>query len=259
MIRKLSQDELDTLLHTFEREQHFLYYSYLTNRRQHTVHYGQFTDGGELLGVLAYFTGLSFNAFSVYLVQESFRIQSMLPFMQQELQQLEDAVGNFILTEEEMGLLAPQLTFVRPPKPLLLMKHTDREAMPSEDQHVMRLGAGDYERIESRLAALNTMAFSREELKYPFFGVMDEQELIAVGGYHVYSEDYVELGNIGTDISRRRQGLGRRICTELTRQGRAISPHVYLNVLEDNTAAVQLYRSLGYEVICKQYIAEFAI
>jgi len=259
MIRKLTQAELDALIGTIERERHFLYYSYLTNRRPYTAHYGLFSDDGVLLGVLAYFTGLSFHAFSVYPVQESFRIQPLLPFMQQELNLPVDAVGNFIITEEEMTLLAPQLAFVKPPKPLLLMKHVDQDAVLPEDRQVVRLGPSDYERIKSKMAELNTMAFSREELQHPFFGITEQEDLIAVGGYHVYSEDYVELGNIGTDVLRRRQGLGRRICAELTRQGRAITPHVYLNVLEDNTAAIGLYHSLGYEVICKQYIAEFAL
>ncbi|WP_314588037.1 GNAT family N-acetyltransferase [Paenibacillus terrigena] len=259
MNRKLSQAELEALLEKIEREQHFLYYSYLTNRRHNTIHYGQFTDEGELLGVMAFLTGLSFNAFSVYPVQESFRLQPLLSFMQQELHLPNDAIGSFIVTEEEMALLAPQLEFIKPPKELLLMKHIDEEAVPPGDHRVVRLGPSDYERIESMMVELNTMAFSREELQHPFFGVMDQQDLIAVGGYHVYSADYVELGNIGTDLSKRRQGLGRHICAELTRQGRLMTPHVYLNVLKENTAAVQLYCSLGYEVICKQYIAEFAI
>lgn len=39
---------------------------------------------------------------------------------------------------------------------------------------------------------------------------MAQDELIAVGGYHIYSEDYVELGNIGTDVVWRRNGYGKK-------------------------------------------------
>lgn len=39
---------------------------------------------------------------------------------------------------------------------------------------------------------------------------MAQDELIAVGGYHIYSEDYVELGNIGTDVAWRRNGYGKK-------------------------------------------------
>lgn len=54
MYRKLTAAELDVILSSINKEQHFLYYSYLTFRRQNTVHYGQYSDQGELLGVLAF-------------------------------------------------------------------------------------------------------------------------------------------------------------------------------------------------------------
>ncbi|PJN54455.1 hypothetical protein PAEVO_11760 [Paenibacillus sp. GM2FR] len=126
MIRRLLPEELGGLLETINREQHFLYYSYLAFRKKHTVHYGQFSECGEL-------------------------------------------------------------------------------STPSR------------------------------------------------------SDDYVELGNIGTDAAWRRQGYGKKVCAELTRKGRAITPDVYLNVLEENLSAVRLYQSLGYVTVCKQYIVEFAL
>ncbi|MEC0255587.1 hypothetical protein [Paenibacillus lautus] len=48
MIRRLLPEELGGLLETINREQHFLYYSYLAFRKKHTVHYGQFSECGEL-------------------------------------------------------------------------------------------------------------------------------------------------------------------------------------------------------------------
>ncbi|MBN3526867.1 GNAT family N-acetyltransferase [Paenibacillus apiarius] len=260
MIRKLTPAEMKAILHSINREQHFLYYSYLTFRKHNAVHYGQFTGRGELLGVLAYLRGLPFHhAFSVYPVQESFRIRPLLSFMKQELQLPDHTVGNFIINQDEMALLASQLDFLKPPKELLLMKHIHQEALPKEDGRVVHLGPSHYDRIESKMAELHTMAFTREELRHPFYGVMEQRELVAVGGYHIYNEDYVELGNIGTDVSRRRRGYGKRVCAELTRKGREVTPNVYLNVLRENEGAVRLYESLGYESICEQYIAEFAV
>lgn len=54
MIRLLTSEEMDVLLSAIDREKHFLYYSYLTSRRPHTVQAEHFTPDGELLGVLAY-------------------------------------------------------------------------------------------------------------------------------------------------------------------------------------------------------------
>lgn len=259
MFRKLTAAELDVILSSINKEQHFLYYSYLTFRRQNTVHYGQYSDQGELLGVLAFLSGLPFNAFSVYPVQQSFCLSSMLAFMKDELHLHNHAVGSFIINEEELQVFASQLEFYSPPQKLLLMKHIHEDVLPTADKHVMHLGPAHFQRIEAKMNELQTMAFSKEELQNPFYGVMAQDELIAVGGYHIYSEDYVELGNIGTDVAWRRNGYGKKVCAELTRQGHAISANVYLNVFEENVGAISLYQSLGYELICQQYIVEFVI
>lgn len=259
MFRELTSTELNEILSSINREQHFLYYSYLTVRKQNTVHYGQYTDQGELLGVLAFLRGLSFYAFSVFPVQKSFCLRSMLSFTKEQLHIPNNAVGNFIVNEEEMAVLGSQIEILKPSKKLLLMKHMHQGVLPPADKQVVHLGPPYFELIESKMTELQTMAFTRDELRHPFYGVIKQEELIAVGGYHIYSEDYVELGNIGTDASWRRQGYGKKVCTELTRNGREVTPNVYLNVLEENVGAVQLYQSLGYELICEQYLAQFVI
>lgn len=259
MIRELTPAEMKSILISINREQHFLYYSYLTARKHNSVHYGEFTDQGELLGVLAFLRGLPFYAFSVFPVEKSFCLRSVLSFMKEQLHLPDNAVGNVIVNEEVMAVLASQLELVKSPRKLLLMKHIHQEALPPVDTSVLQLGPPYFELIESKMADLETMAFSKEELQYPFYGVMEQHELIAVGGYHIYSEDYVELGNIGTDVRWRRQGYGKKICAELTRAGGRVTSNVYLNVLEENVGAISLYQSIGYELMCSQYMVEFVI
>lgn len=259
MFRELTQADLKVILSSMNREQHFLYYSYLTFRKHNTVHFGHYTDQGELLGVLAFLRGLPFNAFSVYPIDKSFCLRTLLSFMKDHLHLPNHAVGSFIVNEDEMTVLSSQLDLVKPPKKLLLMKHIDLDSLPPTDKRVLHLGPSYVELIESKMNEMDTLAFTKEELSYPFFGVMEQQNLVAIGGYHVYSKDYVELGNIGTDMAWRRQGYGKKICAELTRLGREITPNVYLNVLEENVGAVQLYQSIGYEVIRKQYMVDFVI
>ena len=56
------------------------------------------------------------------------------------------------------------------------------------------------------------------------------------------------LHAIGVATSRRRRGYGRMLTTIATRAGLATGHKlVWLSVIEANTAAVELYRSLGYE------------
>ncbi|MFF2888277.1 GNAT family N-acetyltransferase [Paenibacillus sp. NPDC057967] len=259
MIRLLSPEEMDAILAVMDRERHFLYYSYLTARRARTVQVGHYSANGELLGVLAYLRGMPFHAFSVYPVHESFRLKPLMIDMLERLKLPQEAVGSCMVNAEDKHLLEEQLEIISPATPIILMKHRHPEALPPVDEQVVRLEPESYNRIESRLAEWNTMAFTREELQYPFYGIWAGQELIALGGYHIYSEDYVELGNIGTDASWRNRGYGRKICAQLTRTGYAISEHIYLNVVEDNKTAIRLYQSLGYENVCRQYIVPFKL
>lgn len=261
MIRELTPDELDQILSTIDRERHFLYYSYLTIRRPNTIHFGQHSERGELLGVLAFLRGLPFHAFSVYPLAHSFQIGPLLSFARTRLSLPDGATGSFIVNGKDLADLEAQLRWTGPPRELLLMKHVREEALPlpSEGPQVQLLDASYFDRIEAKQREWNAMAFSREELNYPFYGVTEQGELVAAGGYHVFTDEYAELGNIGTDVARRRRGLGTKVCAELTRHGRAACAEVYLNVLTENEGAVRLYESLGYEIVCRQYIAEFAV
>ncbi|KOP68656.1 acetyltransferase [Bacillus sp. FJAT-18019] len=259
MIRRLRPEELDILLASINQEQHFLYYSYLTNRRQNSLHYGQFSESRELLGILAYLNGLSFHAFSVYPIKPQFQLPSVLAHIKQELNLPDSAEGSFIIHADEWKVLSPEVDVIKPPIEIWLMKHVDSESLPLTADEVILLGPAHFDRIEDKLAAIQAMAFAKEELQNPFYGVMQDQELVAVGGYHIYGQDYVELGNIGTDRGWRRRGFGKKVCAELTRRARTITPHVYLNVLASNTAAIQLYQSLGYVTVCKQYMVTFAV
>lgn len=259
VIRRLRPEELDILLASVNQEQHFLYYSYLTYRRHVSLHYGQFSESEELLGVLAYLNGLSFHAFSVYSIRPQFQLRSVLAHIEQELNLTGSAEGSFIVPAAEWKGLSSEVDVIKPPTEIWLMKHVDSERLPLTAEEVILLGPDHFVRIEDKLAEIQAMAFAKEELKNPFYGVMQDQELVAVGGYHIYGQDYVELGNIGTDRGWRRQGLGKKVCTELTRKALDISPHVYLNVLGTNRAAIQLYQSLGYVTVCKQYLVTFSV
>lgn len=259
MIRTLTPEERESILASLDRERHFLYYSYLTSRRANATHYGQFNEKGTLLGVLAYLQGLSFHAFSVFPAQASFDFRSVLDFVKEDLSLPDGVTGNFIVHEEDMAGLSGQLAFAKPPENLLLMKHVHRQMLPPADSRVLRLEPSHFGRINAIMKELGTMAFTVEELQYPFFGVMKDGQLAAVGGYHIYGGEYVELGNIGTVPALRRQGLGTLICAELTRAGAAVSPHVYLNVFADNEAAIRLYRSIGYETCAVQSIIQFVV
>jgi predicted GNAT family acetyltransferase len=83
-----------------------------------------------------------------------------------------------------------------------------------------------------------------------YYGVRQGSAIIAVAGLHVYSPTYrvAALGNVTTHPAVRSRGLARavcaRLCQDLRQQG---IEHIGLNVKVDNTPAIALYRSLGFE------------
>jgi len=108
MIRLLTSEEMDVLLSAMDREKHFLYYSYLTSRRPHTIQAGHFTADGKLLGVLAYCRGLPIHAFSVYPIQEGFQVKRVQRFLQECLELSAAAIGSCIVNTEVKDWLARQ-------------------------------------------------------------------------------------------------------------------------------------------------------
>ncbi|REK76691.1 GNAT family N-acetyltransferase [Paenibacillus paeoniae] len=259
MISPLQPEEMDTILNTIDRERHFLYYSYLTSRRSRSIHFGHYSDTGHLLGILAYCSGLSFHAFSVYPIQDPFCVKPLFAHVKERLNLPAEAVGSFIVHEEVKEQLEQQLVLAKPSIPIHLMKHRHSLPLPPADEQVVQLEPASYIEIENKLTEWNTMAFAKEELQNPFYGIWEERQLIALGGYHVYSKEYVELGNIGTDVNWRNRGNGRKISAQLTRSGYAISDHVYLNVLANNAGAIHLYQSLGYDTVSHQFIVTFKL
>ncbi|OZB92369.1 GNAT family N-acetyltransferase [Paenibacillus sp. XY044] len=258
MIRLLTPNELDLIKKSINRDQHFLYYSYLTVRKQNTVHVGHFSDQNELLGILASFKGLPFLAFSFLPLQSAFCLQSTLKFMGSQLNFPKHGMGSIIVNEADLDMFTSQITPIETPRKILLMKHVDQEALPKHTPlNVTPFGPAHHNLIESKMTEMNTLAFTKDELDYPFCGIMEENQLVAVGGFHIYCEDYAELGNIVTDISYRKRGYGRSISTELTRVGKLMTPNVYLNVIDNNDVAVRLYQSIGYQIIRSQYMINF--
>lgn len=67
--RLLTHDTIIELLPNINTEQNLLFYSYLTQRKDKAQYVGQFMNS-QLTAVLAYFSELSFPAFSFFRVED---------------------------------------------------------------------------------------------------------------------------------------------------------------------------------------------
>ncbi len=77
-------------------------------------------------------------------------------------------------------------------------------------------------------------------------GVEGEGELVGYAGLAVHGE-FAEVQTLGVRADRQRGGIGRRLLDGLL--ARAGDRPVNLEVRTDNTAAIRLYETVGFEVL----------
>ncbi len=82
-----------------------------------------------------------------------------------------------------------------------------------------------------------------------YFGVRDRDELVAVAGVHIISEEFrvAALGNVLTHPEHRGKGLARACISRVLDSVFERVPCVGLNVLAENRRAQSTFASLGFE------------
>ena len=83
-----------------------------------------------------------------------------------------------------------------------------------------------------------------------YIGYRRDGRLLSIGGVHVYSPAFrvAALGNITTHPEYRNQGLGRAVTAQLCLSLQRYVDFIGLNVKQDNSLALSLYRSLGFKI-----------
>jgi len=84
-----------------------------------------------------------------------------------------------------------------------------------------------------------------------YYGILEADKLIGIGGVHVYSEEYrvAALGNVTIHPRYRNKGLGKQLISHLCQKLRQKVDHIGLNVAIDNVAAIKCYKDLGFEIV----------
>ncbi|MBN2593814.1 MAG: GNAT family N-acetyltransferase [Sedimentisphaerales bacterium] len=84
-----------------------------------------------------------------------------------------------------------------------------------------------------------------------YFGLRLKNRLVSVAGIHVYSEKYkvAALGNIVTHPDYRGKGFGTAVTARLCQSLAEHVDNIGLNVKANNTAAIAMYRKLGFEIV----------
>ncbi|GAE26646.1 hypothetical protein JCM9140_2730 [Halalkalibacter wakoensis JCM 9140] len=220
---------------------------------------GQFVHN-QLTAVFAYFSELSFPAFSFFHVEEqNIFFSELIAFTREAIKLDENAVCGTILCQRDLELFKSFGLIQEKPQRFLTMKHQD-ETKLLESNMVEKVSESEYSDVLNFLHRGGMRFFTRSELENcPFLGIKEGNDFIAVGGYHFYDSRLVEVGNIVTRLDCRGRGLAKHLTSELTHLGKKRSPDVYLGVLADNLPAVRVYEGLGYQTIEELSIVDFTL
>ncbi|OBZ17198.1 GNAT family N-acetyltransferase [Bacillus sp. FJAT-26390] len=257
--RLLTYDTIFELIPHINAEQNLLFYSYLTQRKEKAQYICQFINS-QLTAVLAYLSDYSFPAFSFFRVEElDIYFPELIAFTRETIKLDEDAVCGTILCQRDLELFQSFGLIKGLPQRFLTMKHQN-ESKLLESQIAKKISENEYSKVIDFLHSGEMRFFTRSELENcPFLGIKEGEEFIAVGGYHFYDSQLVELGNIITRLDYRGRGLAKLLTSELTRLGKKRSPDVYLGVLANNLPAVRVYEGLGYETTMELSIVNFTL
>ncbi|NEU24625.1 GNAT family N-acetyltransferase [Paenibacillus polymyxa] len=257
--RLLTDEAINQLTDPIHRDQHLLFYSYLTQRKEQAKFVGQYVED-KLTAVLAYFCGLSFPAFSFHcLNRENLNFPALIAFTKKTIQLRQNSVCGTILCDRDLQLFQSHGLITGNPQHFLTMKHMDQSKLLDSNLAEL-IRENEVSDIVDFLQNGDMKFFVRSELKqYPFLGIKECGHLIAAGGFHFYDSKLVELGNIYTSPAYRGKGLAKHLTSQLTKLGRALASDVYLGVLKENQVAVHLYKSLGYEVTAEQTMVDFKL
>ncbi|WP_096440152.1 GNAT family N-acetyltransferase [Alteribacter populi] len=255
---KLTDQTLDQLESEVKKENELLFYSYLTSRRPFSTFYGQYKDN-SLQHAVGYLSGMPFHAFS-FTFQGPLESAELGPLVEivREKHGLSGS-GTSMVQVHELPVVMNELTIVSPPRKQYLMKLASTERLVSKPT-AQKLTQGHKFYIETFANELDMIAFSPERLHLsPIYGVFKGDALVAMGGFHVYDERLMEIGNIGTLSDFRGQGLARDLTSAIIYEAQKVTSDNYLYVFADNTDALNLYHSLGFEVIGERFFVEFSL
>lgn len=251
----------DKWLGRFSREEAYILHGNLCIRPERSLTLVDDRGEGESgVVIVSYLKGMPFHAFTIHVDEEieSYDVQEMLERFRDEVgisSSPESTKAVFTVAERHLPkLLIPH---VQSKQTMLLKKWTQKEQLlPQGNSRLVT--RNDLDAMTSLARQIGMVSFRANELlDMPHIGIFDGVEPIALAGFHIYSEDYVEIGNIGVDPVCQGRGLGVQITSDICRIAAAKSADVYLCVFADNLPARRIYEKLGFQTVERYTFVDF--
>ena len=93
----------------------------------------------------------------------------------------------------------------------------------------------------------------------PFYGIVEEERLVAAAGTYYVTDWIGELGMVGVLPRYRRRGYARLVSHLVARDILAHAKKVCLHVARSNAAAHALYRSMGYRDVAEPFLVAWRV
>ncbi|WP_025026022.1 GNAT family N-acetyltransferase [Caldalkalibacillus mannanilyticus] len=242
------------------KDKDLLFYSYLTSRKSNTIFFGQY-DQGQLTSVLAYLKGLSFHAFAYYRASEvNPDLEELIRYAYKELKLSFDEVGSTIVNDNDLVQFQKQKLLYGTPKQEIVMKYSflekEEEDLSFQSEIIKEK---DFAQVSKLLKEAGMPFFDEASLHTsPYVAIKNDQnKIVAVGGFHLFDHEIVELGNICTHPLYRKNGYGKKITKHLVSMGREKGKDIYLYVFRDNKPAIAMYTLLGFSELTSLHLIEF--
>lgn len=263
MYRKLSAQELVQAKSALDLEQDFILYNSLQLREARSFCLGDYREG-ERQAFACYLSGLPFHAFSIHLepsrqdlerkYQASELLQSICTGLR--LQESSESVGYLTLPEEMAAQI--ELDGVQSVRTMLLMKLTDpSKLLPAQGSRLLE--EHDWAAVDAFVNRVNMISFRKEELtEFPHLGLFWQDRLVSIAGFHIFEDAYAEIGNIGTLPDHQGKGFGKRITSDICRYGLEKTSELYLFIFSENSPALRIYQSLGFQTVGRYSFIQFS-
>jgi ribosomal protein S18 acetylase RimI-like enzyme len=152
-----------------------------------------------------------------------------------------------VLLETTPPVVPPGMTTVRTGG--VVQMELRRPPPPAEDSRIEPLTAADAQEMLELATQTQPGPFTlKAQALGTFFGIRIGGRIAAMVGERMKQEGYGELSGVCAHPDFRGQGLARVLSVYVTHRILARGETPYLHAWDDNTPAIRLYESIGYEI-----------